>query len=114
MKYPPHMMIVDEDGVPQGVVDVEQLRRDASLLAYQFAASSGDNAELDRLGVEWSSKLTGAYYGGVLSGAFSLLVREILEPLLMVLDELRPDIGFRQKLAECRDEVARMTSGGGQ
>lgn len=62
-QYPPHFMVVDEDGMPQGVVDVEQLRRDASLLAYQFAASSGDNAELDRLGVEWSRKLTGAYYG---------------------------------------------------
>lgn len=111
-QFPPHLLIIGEDGTPNGVLDVERLRQDASLLAYEFAAASGDNAELDRIGVKWSNRLSGAYYGGVVSGAFSLVVREILEPLLLVLDELRPDIPFRAKLAECRDEVARMTGGG--
>ncbi len=113
-EYPDFIPTVDADGSPHGVLDVRRLRLDASLLAYEFAAASGDSDELDRLGVKWANKLTEPYYGGVLGGALSLLVREIFEPLLMLLDEVRPDIPLRDKLRECRDDIARMTGGGGR
>lgn len=110
---PDRFMVIGDDGVPRGIVELADLQADATRLMYQMAAAAGDDAEVDRIGVEWSARLDPDAMGYAAAGALSLMTRNILAPLLEVLDEVLPDINFRAKLAESRDH-AEVTLGGGR
>ncbi|RJO80234.1 hypothetical protein D5S18_00325 [Nocardia panacis] len=111
---PDRIMILGEDGAPKSVVDVARMQADATRLMYQMAAAASDNAELDRIGTEWAAALDPDYFGYVAAGALSLLVRNILAPLLEVLDATAPGHDFRRTLAESRDHAEATLGGGGQ
>ena len=109
---PPKFMVVGDDGVPRGIVELADLQSDATRLMYEMAAAAGNDAELDRIGFEWSARLDPDAMGYVSAGALSLMTRNILAPLLDVLDEVMPKAGFRAKLAESRDHAERTLGGG--
>ncbi|HEY9416623.1 MAG TPA: hypothetical protein VIQ30_17845 [Pseudonocardia sp.] len=109
---PPRFMVVGDDGVPRGIVELADLQSDATRLMYEMAAAAGNDAELDRIGFEWSARLDPDAMGYVSAGALSLMTRNILAPLLDVLDEVMPKAGFRAKLAESRDHAERTLGGG--
>ncbi|WP_051161330.1 hypothetical protein [Nocardia brevicatena] len=76
-------------------------------------AAAGNDAELDRIGMEWTARLDPDDFGYTAAAALSLMVRNIVAPLLEVVDEALPNIGIRAKLAESRDH-AEATLGGGR
>ncbi|WP_454194325.1 hypothetical protein [Nocardia sp. Marseille-Q1738] len=108
---PDHFMVIGDDGVPRGVVDLAEMQANATRLMYQLAAAAGDDAEVDRISTEWAARLDPDDFGYVCAGALSLLTRCVLAPLLEVLDEVLPRTGFRAKLAKSRDH-AEQTLGG--
>ena len=112
MNGPDLFMVVGDDGTPRGVVDRDRMQSDATRLMYQLAAVAGDDVETDRVASEWVERLDPDAFGYVAAGALSLMTRNILAPLLEVLDEALPHVEFRAKLAESRDQAAKTLGGG--
>ncbi|MEV0711473.1 hypothetical protein [Nocardia aurea] len=108
-------LVVNEDGTPRGVVDVAQIQSTATILMYEMASAAGNDDELDRIGIEWTETLDPDEFGYVSAAALSLLVRNVLAPVLQVLAELSPELekDLRAKLVESRD-YAQATLGGGR
>ncbi|MFI9537472.1 hypothetical protein ACIG56_30045 [Nocardia fusca] len=109
---PDKFMVVGDDGVPRGIVELADLQANATRLMYEMAAVAGNDAELDRIGMEWTARTDPDDFGYTTAAALSLMTRHILAPLLDVLDEVMPKAGFRAKLAESRDEAERNLGGG--
>ncbi|MEV0435996.1 hypothetical protein [Nocardia sp. NPDC050413] len=109
---PDLFMVVGDDGLPRGVVDRDRMESDATRLMYQLAAVAGDDAETDRIACEWVERLDPDAFGYVAAGALSLMTRNILAPLLEVLDQALPHIKFRAKLVESRDQAEEALGGG--
>jgi hypothetical protein len=105
-------MVTDDDGMPTSMLDLAKVQFDATRLMYQMAAA-GDDAELDRIGTRWAEEYDPGAFGLLAGAALSLMTRCVLQPLLQVLEELRPDTGFRARIAEARDH-AEQTLGGGR
>ena len=105
---PDFAMIVGDNGEPLGVLDTAKMTADATRLMFQMAAAAGDDAELDRIGIKWTSALDPDTFGMVAAGALSLLVRCILAPTLDVIDQVMPSANFRAKLVQCRDDVSTL------
>ncbi|WP_280314443.1 hypothetical protein [Nocardia wallacei] len=111
-ELPDHMMIVGDDGQPLGVVDVARLQCDATVLMYRLAAAAGDDAAVDRVAETWLSSVEPDYAGYVSATALSLMTRCVVAPLLEVVDRALPDVDFRAKLAESRDNAVETLGGG--
>ncbi|WP_067566374.1 hypothetical protein [Nocardia acidivorans] len=111
-EHPRHLLLVDEDGLPRSVLDLARAQFDATRLMWNLAAASGDNAELDRICNEWADDHDPVEFGLIAGAALTLMARCIIEPLLQLLDELRPGNDTRAKLAESRDHAERTLGGG--
>ncbi|MGW5376231.1 hypothetical protein ACWESM_12365 [Nocardia sp. NPDC003999] len=111
---PDRFLIVGDDGLPRSVVDLADMQAHSTRLMYQMAAVASDNDALDRIGTEWAEALDPDFFGYVAAGALSLMVRNVLDPLLQVLDTLSPSLGadLRAKLVESRDHAERTLGGG--
>lgn len=109
---PDRFMVVGDDGVPRGIVELADLQANATRLMYEMAAAAGNDAELDRIGMEWTTRLDPDDFGYTAAAALSLMARNIVAPMLEVFDEALPNIKFRSKLAECRDEAEKTLGGG--
>lgn len=102
---PSHAMIVNDDGTPRGVIDIDKMQADATILMYEMAAAAGDDDAVDAVAVEWVERLDADSMGYVSATALTLLARNVLAPILEVLDELAPALKLRAKLAESRDHA---------
>jgi hypothetical protein len=102
-----HAMIIGDDGTPTGIVDIARIQCDATVLMYRFAAAAGDNAAVDAVAIEFMHDRDADEIGYVTAAAMSLITRHVLAPVLDVLDEVAPTLGFRAKLAESRDNAIR-------
>ncbi|WP_159842387.1 hypothetical protein [Nocardia sp. CY41] len=108
-------LIVNDDGTPRGVLDVSQIQSAATVMMYEYAVAAGDDDATDRVGIEWAQILPPDELGYTTAAALSLLARNVLGPLLQVLDAVSPELGadLRAKLVESRD-YAQATLGGGR
>ncbi len=102
---PTHAMIVNGDGTPRGVADVDRIQADATIMMYEMAAAAGNDAAVDAVAIAWVQRLDSDSMGYVSASALSLLTRNILAPVLDIIDELAPRFDFRAKLAEGRDNA---------
>ncbi|KZF00884.1 hypothetical protein A2J03_09885 [Rhodococcus sp. EPR-157] len=102
---PDHAMVVNADGSPRGVADISRIQSDATILMYEMAAAAGDDDAVDAVAIEWTGKLDPDSMGYTSAAALSLLARNVLGPVLEVLDQLAPNLDFRGKLAESRDHA---------
>ena len=106
MNTPPsHAMIVNEDGTPRGMADIDRIQSDATLLMYDMAAAAGDDAAVDAVSIEWIEKLDPDSMGYVSATALALITRNIIAPLIDTLDSAAPQFDFRAKLIESRDHA---------
>lgn len=110
-----HYLIVGEDdGLPRGMVDIDRLQSDATVLMYRLAAVAGDDAALERVSQDWLRTADLDSVGFTAVAALSLLARCVVAPLLEVLDRAAPGHDFRSALAEARDYAeATLTAEGG-
>lgn len=111
-ELPDQILVTDDDGSPLSIIDVDKMQSDSTRLMYEMAASAGDDAATDAIGIAWAAALHPDQMGYVSAGALSLLTRNVLAPLLDVLDEVMPKAQFRAKLAEARDNAEATLNGG--
>ncbi|WP_280246345.1 hypothetical protein [Nocardia abscessus] len=105
-------MVVGDDGVPRGMVNLPELQGDATRLMYALCAVAGDDAAVDRVSVEWLESVDEDEMGYLSAAALSLTVRCVVAPLLEVIETAMPEIGIRRKLAESRDQAEQELGGG--
>lgn len=91
-ELPDQILVIDDSGQPKSMVDVDRLHADSVRLMYQMAVTAGDDDATDKVSTEWVGRLDPDYFGYVAAGALSLLVRNILGPVLEVTDRLGVDL----------------------
>lgn len=104
-EIPNHAMVSNDDGTPRGVVDFEKIQSDATLMMAEYAAAAGDDAAINALTIEWVESLDPDSMGYTTAAAIPLLARNIIAPMLDVLDRIAPSLKFRAKLVEARDHA---------
>ena len=102
---PTHGMIVGDDGIPTGVVNFAQIHSEATILMYQYAAAAGNDEAVNAVALELLNRHDTDTVGYVNAAALSLIVRCVIAPMLETIDKLAPNLDFRAKLAESRDDA---------
>ncbi|WP_434158793.1 hypothetical protein C5142_18215 [Rhodococcus sp. BGS-1C] len=102
---PQHAMVMNEDGSPRGVADFDRIQSDATLMMCEYAAAAGDDDAINALTLEWVEKLDADSMGYTTAAAIPLLARNIIAPMLEVLEVAAPQFNFRAKLIESRDHA---------
>lgn len=96
------IVIVDENGVPVGVADFDQIVEEGMRLAYRVAAVCDDEDQLDILLQDTFERL-GETYRFVLANALPTLAKYILSPTLDAAAATGFD--FRAKLREIAQDI---------
>lgn len=102
---PTHGMIVGDDGIPTGMVDFTQIQSEATILMYSYAAAAGSDAAVDAVALDLLNEHDTDTVGYLNAAALSLIVRCVVAPMLETIDKLAPNLDFRAKLAEARDNA---------
>lgn len=99
---PSHATILDDAGMPTAVVNIDDIQANAIKLAYDMAAACGDAAALDDVSAFWMDEVGPDAFGYVAAGALRTLAQYILDPTLMAVEALAPEVGkrLRDKLVE--------------
>ncbi|MDV6275402.1 hypothetical protein R3Q06_18055 [Rhodococcus erythropolis] len=97
---PSQAVIVDDDGVPSAILDVDLIQSAAIRLMYDMAANSGSQGELERISARYMDEIGVDLFGYVTAAALKFMTSNVLEPTLAVLDGVAPQIDMRGKLVE--------------
>ncbi len=97
---PSHAMIVDDNGQPLSVMDIDRMQSDSIELAYEMAMHCGDQDALDAIAAKWLTRVGVDGFGYVAAGALRMMTHFILDPTLQTVDQLAPQLRFRDKLAD--------------
>ncbi|MGW5299090.1 hypothetical protein ACWEQV_12610 [Rhodococcus aetherivorans] len=97
---PEHITIVDSNGVPSSVVNVDIIQNAATRLMYDMAAHSGDEPALEAISARYLAEVGVDVFGYVTAAALKLMTSYVLEPVLQVVDEALPTIPLRTQLAD--------------
>lgn len=113
---PSEAIIIGDDGLPVGHVDLDQLTSDATLLMYEMAAAAGDDAATDQVAIRWTSTHDPDYFGYLAATALSLMTRHILAPTLDTCERLGVDLrdGLRKASANAHRDLSPRSIDGGQ
>lgn len=106
---PEHVMVVDDDGTPTAVVNVDQMQINAVTLAYDMARHCGDHDALDQVSAEWLTKIGPDGFGYAAAGALRIIAEHILDPALIVLEQVAPQIKMRDMLTDAYRNAAGET-----
>lgn len=77
---PPDVILVDDDGQPISHIDLVRLTADARQLAYEMAATAGDDDATTQVCAKWASDPD--YFGYLCIRALLVMTRSILAPAL--------------------------------
>lgn len=97
---PSHAMLVGDNGEPLGVLDIDKMQSDAIELAYDMARHCGDQTALDVISAQWLDRVGVDAFGYVAAGALRMMAHHILDPTLQAVDQLAPQLRFRDKLTD--------------
>ncbi|WP_062984613.1 hypothetical protein [Nocardia anaemiae] len=111
---PTAFMVVGDDGLPRGFVDLDKLQDAATILMYRYAAAAGDDDAIDAVSIDWIEDVDTDAAGYITAMALPMMAKNIIAPMLEVLGTMSPELAasLRSKFAECRD-YAQATLGGG-
>ncbi|WP_433626068.1 hypothetical protein [Nocardia sp. CA-120079] len=107
------MLIQGEDGNPIGVVDIDQIRDAAQILAYAAAAVAEDGAAVDATCAEWVQCFKPDEVPFVLLAALEIVTKMVVGPLVSALETVAPELRTREQLREAA-AWAEATLGGGR
>lgn len=108
---PEHAMLVDDDGQPLGMMDINRMQSDSIEMAYEMAMHCGDADALDALSGKWLDRVGVDAFGYVAAGALRMMTHNILDPVLLTIDQLAPTLKFRDKLADAFENARTAGSG---
>ncbi|MCZ9635285.1 hypothetical protein [Rhodococcus sp. BH5] len=97
---PSQAVIVDDNGVPSAILDVDLIQSAAIRLMYDMAANSGSQSELERISAQYLDEVGVDLFGYVTTAALKFMTSNVLEPTLEVLDAVAPEMEMRVKLTE--------------
>lgn len=97
---PAHAMLIDDNGEPIGVMDLDRMQSDAIELAYEMAMYCDDETTLDTISEKWLNRVGVDAFGYVAAGALRMMTHYILDPTLQTVDKLAPQLRFRDKLVD--------------
>lgn len=83
---PENVMIVDDDGMPSAVVNIDIVQNAATRLMYDMAVNSGDEEALKGVSAQYLDEVGVDLFGYVCAAALKLMTAHILEPLLETCD----------------------------
>ncbi|NKR31343.1 hypothetical protein GS504_20730 [Rhodococcus hoagii] len=107
---PQHAMIVDDNGAPVGMLDIDQMQSDSIALGYDMARNSHDDQALNEVSARWLAKLGPDSFGLVAAGALRMVAHYILDPTLATVDRLAPSLGYRQMLDDAYRNAVTSTA----
>lgn len=81
-------IVTDDNGLPIGAVDLDELQALALRFGYDLADNSGDESALERISAEYLKEAGTEGFGYLTAAALRMVVANILEPVLQVLDAL--------------------------
>lgn len=85
---PEPMFVVDPQGIPTSVLDMQQIRAAGLQLSLDMAAHSGDQDELGRITARHLEELgSGELFRYVAAAALWCMTRGLLEPLLVMCED---------------------------
>lgn len=96
---PRHVMVLDDNGMPMAVMNVDEIQSQSIKLAYEMGAVCGDPAALDALSAKWVAHLGPDAFGYVAAGALRALAQHVLDPTIKVVERIAPDMDLRAQLA---------------
>ncbi|MGW6659368.1 hypothetical protein [Rhodococcus sp. NPDC055024] len=95
---PERVMIVDDDGMPSAVIDMDMVTNAAVRLMYDMAANSGDEGALSKVSAQYLDEVGTELFGYTCAAALKMMTANILEPTLETCD--RAGIHLRQGLSD--------------
>ncbi|WP_072689374.1 hypothetical protein [Rhodococcus marinonascens] len=104
---PDTAMIVDDNGAPLAVINIDQMQADSIALAYDMARNCHDVNALDQVSAKWLDKVGAEGFGYVAAGALRTLTHHILDPTLQVLEEIAPTIPLRSQLDDAHRNATK-------
>ncbi|WP_182262256.1 hypothetical protein [Rhodococcus sp. UFZ-B548] len=102
---PENVMIVDDNGLPSAVVNIDIVQNAATRLMYDMAINSGDEAALSRVSKKYLDEVGVDLFGYVTAAALKLMTAHILEPLLATCD--LAGIKLREGLSKAASDAIR-------
>jgi|YelNatPaOPRAMG01_1025707.scaffolds.fasta_scaffold130844_4 hypothetical protein len=98
---PAEAIIVRDDGQPIGRINFDDLEANATLLMYAFADSAGDDDKTDEVAAQWLDRIGPGHFGYVAAAALALMTRNVLAPVLEVVERQGIDlrVGIREAYA---------------
>lgn len=80
-------MLVNDDGQPLGVIDIDLIQARATRLGFEMATFHDDPTELDRVSAEALAEVGAQAFGYVTAAALRHVVENIVGPLMAIADE---------------------------
>ncbi|MFC9761372.1 hypothetical protein [Rhodococcus jostii] len=99
-QLPENVTIVDDNGIPDAIIQVDTIQNAATRLMYAMAANSGDEEALKQVSAKYLDEVGVDLFGYVTAAALKLMTIYVLEPTLQVIDAALPTIPMRQKLTD--------------
>ncbi|MFD4368978.1 hypothetical protein [Rhodococcus sp. NPDC058521] len=104
-QIPENALIVDDNGSPIAMMNIDQVQMQAIQLGNEMAAACHDHDALDALSEKWINRVGVDAFGCVAAGALRHVVADILDPSLHVLEQVAPGMpSMRGKLAKIAAE----------
>ncbi|GAB2818764.1 hypothetical protein [Lentzea nigeriaca] len=85
-------MLVDDDGSPLGMVDMDRIETAGVRLAFEMAAACADVDAVDQVVSDTITRVGVDEFGYVAGSALAILVKQILAPTLVVTDRMGLDL----------------------
>ena len=100
-------VIVDNDGMPTGSVDMDVITTAGTKLAFDLAANASDPTRVQQISAQVLAEQGTSAFGLICATALRIVVEDILDPVLDVTETLGTDLrpGIRD-VAEGRDPGA--------
>ncbi|MGV9331060.1 hypothetical protein [Nocardia sp. NPDC003726] len=111
-EVPERLLLLGEDGMPRGVVDVAELQSKATILMYALAAAAGDHEAVERVCEQYLETVDPDICGFVAAAALSLSTHNVVAPLLDVIETAMPELNIRDKLRESHEHAVQTLGGG--
>lgn len=81
-------LIVDDNGMPIGSANIDQIQAQATRLAFEMAEHCGDPDELTQVTIRHMQEVGATGFGYVTAAALRIMTEHILDPLLDLTDAL--------------------------
>lgn len=100
-------LLVDGDGMPNAVVNMDEIHAAGTRLAFDLAEVADDPPEFERIAEEALERHGDQAFGWIVAAALKVVVLKVLNPVLDVTDRLHENGALRHDLRAGLVDAAR-------